>query len=432
MKKLKTIKLILIINCLFFIQFIKSQTPNITDTKGSISVGSAGQAVYTVPIPSPFGLNGVGPNISLVYSSNGVNSIAGYGWSIDGLSSISRAGNRFDIDGYLSPIQLNTEDKFIFEGQRLILKSGSYGFDGSVYETEYYSNIKIIYSGTNNSFTVYYPNGVRAYYGSTDDSKTPSEWLLKKWVDPHENYILYEYIKDETQTYTTRSIIVDGRTGRTITETVLGPIVDNNSKLIKTIRWGKNNIFTNSFENNIVFNYVAKLRPEFTYINNTKIKLSKLLNNIEINCNGNLFRRFQLTHETITGNYQRLIKIQEFNNSNEAANPIVFEYNNTSNDIIQTEYTNTNHLIDSNKQLTGDFDGDGNVDFIIENKLYLNNLSNSNWEPFLPYSNLQNFNNGDLNTATILSTENKIHDGQSQGKRIKIILGSIYKSKVIF
>ncbi|MCX8480456.1 MAG: hypothetical protein ORN58_00900, partial [Sediminibacterium sp.] len=403
-------KYILLILLQFCIYTLYCQSLSLTDTKGSVSVGASGDAVYSVPIPTPFGLNGVGPSISLTYSSGGANTIAGYGWNIAGLSSISRAGNRLDIDGNLSPIQLNTEDKFIFEGQRLILKSGTYGLDGSVYETEYYSNIKITYSSSNNSFTVFYPSGIRAFYGISEDSKTPTDWLLKKWIDPQGNYILYEYDKDETQTYITTWVQYGDRPNQRYPVQNIGPIVNNNSKMIKTIRWGKNENFTNNFENTMVFNYVDKLRPEFTYINNTKIKLTKLLNSIEINCNGNLFRRYQLTHETISGNYQRLIKVQEYNNNNEASNPIEFEYNNTSNDINGTGYSNSQHLINSYRQLTGDFDGDGNIDFIVDNNLYLNNLLNNNWSPT---ANLLNYNFRAWNTAITLSNENKLNNAQS-------------------
>lgn len=57
---------------------------------GIANVTPSGGASYTIPIAIPPGTNGLVPEIALVYNSQSGNSIAGYGWTIAGLSSISR------------------------------------------------------------------------------------------------------------------------------------------------------------------------------------------------------------------------------------------------------------------------------------------------------------------------------------------------------
>jgi hypothetical protein len=59
-------------------------------TEGQLSVSLNGVAGYSIPISVPAGINGVVPQISLVYSSQTGNGIAGYGWNIAGVSAITR------------------------------------------------------------------------------------------------------------------------------------------------------------------------------------------------------------------------------------------------------------------------------------------------------------------------------------------------------
>ena len=59
-------------------------------TTGSFDVSPAGAATYTIPIWTPPGPNGVTPSLSLSYSSQGGNGLAGVGWSLAAVSSIER------------------------------------------------------------------------------------------------------------------------------------------------------------------------------------------------------------------------------------------------------------------------------------------------------------------------------------------------------
>ncbi|WP_370898329.1 SpvB/TcaC N-terminal domain-containing protein [Chryseobacterium gossypii] len=128
----------------FYSVFAFSQTsPNFHDTKGNIEVNGAGQLQFTLPIAQTPGVRSVAPQFSLVYISGTGNGLAGYGWSIFGITSISRVGKTVEKYGEAKGIQLDYSDEYRFNGQRLILSSGEYGKDGAEYVTEKYSNVRI-------------------------------------------------------------------------------------------------------------------------------------------------------------------------------------------------------------------------------------------------------------------------------------------------
>lgn len=58
---------------------------------GQFAVNEMGAATYTLPFDIPEGVNGMQPNIGLIYNSQSGNGIAGMGVSIYGISVISKA-----------------------------------------------------------------------------------------------------------------------------------------------------------------------------------------------------------------------------------------------------------------------------------------------------------------------------------------------------
>ena len=106
-------------------------------SKGAFRVDESGAATYSININAPAGTAGVTPAISLSYSSNNlIEGPLGVGWSIAGLSAISRCPQTpIHDNGNIQGVQYNNEDKFCLDGQRLLLKSGSYGAPNSTYHT---------------------------------------------------------------------------------------------------------------------------------------------------------------------------------------------------------------------------------------------------------------------------------------------------------
>ncbi|MGC6414470.1 MAG: FG-GAP-like repeat-containing protein [Bacteroidia bacterium] len=356
-------------------------------TAGSLSVSMTGTANYTIPIMVPPGIKDVAPQLSLSYSSQSSNGLAGWGWDISGLSTISRVAATEYYDGFHDGIDFNN-DRFALDGQRLILKSGSYGSNGSVYETENYSNIKVRAYGTSpyggpSYFIVFYPNGARAWYGQYSGSGE-LEWAINKWQDNRGNSINYVYSKN-------------------------GGLLN-----IHSISYGKY-----GHTNRIDFKYKTRKRPEQVYVGGRNYTKTKLLDEIKVYAKTTPYRRYKLTYNKTSLDYERLTGVQEFNTENKAFNPIRFNYNDTSSTLKKQansveitpgiDYKNT-------KSVAGDFDGDGYMDLILYNKYtkkklnLFNNLHNST------NNNAWNINTGQFESvfpSTFQETNNRLYKGQA-------------------
>ncbi|MBN1377806.1 MAG: VCBS repeat-containing protein [Gammaproteobacteria bacterium] len=182
---------------------------NVGSLAAKFRVDEAGGASYSVDIATAPGTAGVVPQISVDYSSNSGNGIAGKGWSIGGLSAITRCSQTLQIDGKAEPISLTTEDRLCLNGQRLINTNHSvaeeYWQNDSVYKTEIdnYSKVTIFEGayGSPQTFVVEAKDGSRSYYGQTTDSRiilgTQSYvWSISRFEDSVGNAIVYKYYND--------------------------------------------------------------------------------------------------------------------------------------------------------------------------------------------------------------------------------------------
>ncbi len=172
-------------------------------TPGSFRVDESGSATYTMPIAVAPGVAGVTPQISLSYSSQAGNGLVGQGWSVGGLSAITRCRQTLAVDGIAKPITWTSEDRFCLDGQRLILEDGSYGDSGSTYRTEIDSFAEITYQA-GDYFEVKRKDGSTSYYGHDDDdfskvaggNGTTLSWALSRFEDSVDNPIVYHYTND--------------------------------------------------------------------------------------------------------------------------------------------------------------------------------------------------------------------------------------------
>ncbi|MBI3562811.1 MAG: hypothetical protein HY080_13955, partial [Gammaproteobacteria bacterium] len=173
-------------------------------TPGSFDVDQSGAASYSIPIQVPPGIGGVQPSLSLNYSSQGGNGLLGMGWSLGGLSAITRCPTNLYDDGYIHGVDYSAQDKFCLDGQRLVAISGAYGASGTEYRTQNESYSKIISYGTVGTGPAYFvvrtKSGQMMEYGNTVDSFVEAQgkttalmWAVNKISDMTGNYIKFSY-----------------------------------------------------------------------------------------------------------------------------------------------------------------------------------------------------------------------------------------------
>ena len=308
-------------------------------TPSSLDVSATGAAVYTIPIAVPAGINGVQPNLALTYNSQAGNDIAGYGWNITGISKISRVGSTPYHNGQLTGVNLTETDQFALDGQRLLLKEGTHGADGAVYETENFSNVKVIAKGTFGNgifgpsyFEVLYPDGSKAYYGKGEKSSDPLQYNISSWENAIGISIIYKYVKV------------------------------NNMSLPDVINYQGGSI-------SFTYDPIPRKRPISFYVAGIYFENIRPLLSIDTYADKGHYRSYELQYDSNSLGYNRLINIQE-RVGGVLRNPIELRYTNIDNEglsLIKSEgslgltgVSNLNSVV-----VSLDFNGDGYLDFIM-------------------------------------------------------------------
>jgi RHS repeat-associated protein len=194
---------------------------------GSWDVSPAGQFTYSIPLDVPAGRAGMQPTLSLVYSSGAGNGLLGVGWSLSGLSSITRCRKTLASDGVVDGVDYgtfaatpadpkSTPDKLCLDGNKLVAIQGADGADDTEYRTEHDAFAQIVSRTTDpalgpDNFVVRTKGGLTRTYTSasaphfvpipvwksknlSDPSSTVYErWLLTSEVDRSGNSIAYSY-----------------------------------------------------------------------------------------------------------------------------------------------------------------------------------------------------------------------------------------------
>lgn len=267
----------------------KSISIDTTKEIGAVDVISGytqtGAKTYDIPINIFPGINGLTPQLSLHYNSQQGNSVYGYGWSLSGVSAISRASNDVYHDGAVREMRYDNNDAFVLDGIRLIkLSSAS---DHIIYQTET-GNIKVkahCSASDIGFFEVFYPDGRHANYGWSSNQKNPLQYPLTTVADIFGNKITFTYTVSD------------------------------------------NHYYINSIDYNgarISFKYKERSDPIITYRCGVKLYEPKLLEEITCFLENTLWSRYSLEH--IQRNNASLLSAITYSSPSKSFNPIRFYY----------------------------------------------------------------------------------------------------------
>lgn len=325
---------------------------------GTVSVDHSGSASYAIPITPPPGVGGLAPSLSLSYSSRAGNGILGVGWSLSGLSAITRGPSGWEPDGFLNGVDFDENDRLFLDGQRLIEITRRNGNQGQEIEfrTEIETFSRIVGYGTQGKspkfFRVWTKDGHEAEYGVTENSRAEAQgkqdvllWAVNEIKDRAGNFIHFSYQE----------------------------LNDTGEHYPSEIRYGGNSSAQTSNFASIKFSYEPADRPDpsFARVGGSIVKLGRRLRALETYVDGELVLRYRFGYElgNATGR-SRLATVRVCDPAGDCLPETEFAYTDAPGpaifDISQTFRLPTDYDVSDNNYLflTGDFDGDGRTDLL--------------------------------------------------------------------
>lgn len=242
---------------------------------GTYEVTPNGEATYSLPLAVLPGINGLTPEVSLNYASGAGNGLLGVGWSVAGLSSITRCPKTFRMNGEPRQVTFSSvgtgnagDDQACLDGVPMLR-------DGDVFRTkiENFSKIEQLIDANNEPYwkvwardgrvLTYEHKGSRARPKLFDGSLAPNQvivaWPISKIEDRFGNKIEFEYEYD---------VPADAPIGGD------GPsILDRRPTRI-----------TYGVKREIRFHYVARPAHDYqeSFVSGVRLMTTKLLDRVEI------------------------------------------------------------------------------------------------------------------------------------------------------
>ena len=254
-----------------------------------------GALIYSVPIQAYPGSNQTQPNISLTYNSLSKEGIAGYGWNIGGLSTISIVNYNEYFDRHTDESKMDKTGAYALDGTRLINleqtdKIIKYESEkGRILVTAHLSGNIIKY------FDVRYPNGNTATYGYSTNTKGQLFYPMTRMQDMLGNYIDYKYQQHDNIYY------------------------------VEEVSYGTSKAIIGK----VIFSYLDLKTSPKLYLNGATVSYRKYLNKIDTYFNTQKLQTIALTHDY--GTYPFLKQIDCINDKNESLNPLIFYYGDGNN-----------------------------------------------------------------------------------------------------
>jgi RHS repeat-associated protein len=317
-------------------------------TAGMFAVDPFGEANYTIPIWAPRGPNGLQPTIALTYNSAQGDGYVGVGWTVSGISAITRCDRTVAQDGTAAAVTGAANDAFCLDGQRL-QPTSPYG-EGETFQTEVATFQNVIAHGWTSFGPTYFviqaPNGVQYEYGNTASSAVPTQiapmaWYLDKVTDTAGNTMTYTYINS------------------------------NNTAVPNTISWTPASHGSSQYNYTMQFNYIANnaATSYAGYVAGTPVTNTQLLNYIAISSSGTVLKQYNLTYTTPTPTGRNLLaSVQECADSTQSycLLPTTATYQNTTFGLSTSASTALGSGV-QNVMTMYDFNNDGIPDLLYYN-----------------------------------------------------------------
>mgnify|MGYP002397572914 CR=1 FL=1 len=341
--------------------FVKSIDLNrpVGITAGEAGTTPTGGVTYNIPIYTPPGTNGLQPSIAVSYNTQGGPGIAGFGWSISGLSVISRSGKNLYHNTEVSPVHYSWTDAFLMDGNRLNPIVGNNAENGTIYATEAESFAQIRSWTGNGSlanpgwFEVTTKDGSKMEFGNTTDSRVLAEngysvmfWRINRIIDINGNYIDFKY--------------------------------DNNnrdSRIDEIIYTGNINTGLLPY-NKIKFNYGNRYETNTAYDGGASLSSFYLLNSIVVISGFNTpspiqVKKYQFNYgfDNIHSLLKEVVEYGEGTPEGPALNSTIFLYGDAPPEITTVAGTN---LAGELTFFSGDFDADGKTNLAAVLSKYVN------------------------------------------------------------
>jgi RHS repeat-associated protein len=313
-----------------------------------------GTMSYSIPIEVPEGRHGMSPGLSLDYRSNNGNGWVGVGWELE-VGAIERSlksGVSYTGDNYILRIAGGTMD---------LVNIGDNEYRAKI-EGAFYRIVKTPNTdGSPIYWTVYDKSGMKYTFGQTaysggavpkqddpNDATKVFKWCLDSVTDTNHNFMTFSYTKDQGQIYLDRiDYSGNGSTNPT-----------NYVKFYLESRTDAPNMYTTNFS----------------------VKTGKRLKTIEVKANGqypagNQVRAYKLEYDADSNTHYSAItgrsllgSVQQFGKDYTTSLPAVLAgwqgsisssgtYNKVVTPVVTSDW-------DTSKMITGDYNGDGKMDFL--------------------------------------------------------------------
>lgn len=205
----------------FFTGNSLAQGPAVGTIPGAFNVSSNGAAQYTIPINIAPGTAGTAPSLSVSYNSNTSTGILGAGWTLDGISLITRGPKTHYSDGVVDGVRLTDSDALYLDGVRLVEVSVTGAGDNQQieYRKEQNDVSRIVKYGATLAkarFLVQTKGGITLYFDSSNGSTSraadgaPILWAVSRIVDTPGNFIEFRYLQNGQGDQTVSSIRYTG------------------------------------------------------------------------------------------------------------------------------------------------------------------------------------------------------------------------------